>query len=71
MCEERSPATQYWLDNSLVHVITYAYLTVMTNLLGYLFEEESELSSSGGFMVARLKLKGIDGRLQQGVDFAA
>ena len=33
--------------------------------------EKSEFLGSGGSMVARLKLKGIDGRAPQGVELAA
>ena len=33
--------------------------------------EKSKFLGSGGSMVARLKLKGIDGRAQPGVDTAA
>jgi hypothetical protein len=43
----------------------------LTNQAAAEFFEKSELLDSGGSMVARLKLKGIDGRAPPGVEPAA
>jgi len=51
----------------------HSYLTVRGEILGFVKDGllRKHLPGSGGSMVARLKLKGIDGRAPPGVEPAA
>ena len=63
------------LEMNIAHCVIFElfqlHLVIENRLLQHLTEKSSECMGFGGSMVARLKLKGIDGRAPPGVEPAA
>lgn len=72
--QERKLGDRRWLDTVVVLTVNYTdrrledepFLQILSA-----FKGNRKFLGSGGSMVARLKLKRIDGRTQPGVEFAA